>query len=482
MVKRYLVLTSLVILLLVFNCDSRKDHNKIVIAHIGNEQFFLGDFRKFYELDPNFGIDSSGYDALLDELKKFINHRLAYLKAEQEYLNSDSLFIRAREWEKSRAMLRQLYREVVESEIQVSEEELRKAFYQENIRVHVRHLFSRDSLQIQLWRTQLNKGMSFEVLAKRAFKDSILASTGGDLGWMKLTDLDVDFAAGIVNLMKDEISPPVKTNWGYHIIQLLGREDQILLKEAEYQQNRMGIEKKIRKKKSNMAANKYLSQYMNELNPQPVTRTFSLLWKAIAGIEGEKRELSHIVQFTNSFIKNIQTNLDDYLNQSLVTYRGGKVSLGEYLNALKGIPMGNRPRFRTPRQLSNKIGIWIRDELLLKEAYRQSLDDHPRVRDDERKYMEQQYYLYYLSGEVEKIEIPPDVKNYFEGGKKEGSDFYHKFHTLNEWHWWRGERNLHRYLSDTPEPVIINFEILEKENLQIDWNNRIRMFTIPKPE
>jgi len=221
---------------------------------------------------------------------------------------------------------------------------------------------------------------------------------------------------------------------------------------------------------------------MNDLNPQPVARTFSLLWKAIAGIEGEKKELSHIVQFTNAFIKNIQTILDSYLNEPLITFQGGEVSLGEYFNALKGIPMGNRPRIRTPRQLSNKIGIWVRDELLLKEAYRQGLDDHPRVGDDERKYMEQQYYLHYLSEAVEKIEIPPDVKSYFESGKKEGSDFYHKFHTLDEWRWWRGERNLHRSLSQTSPPVTINFEILKEENLRIDWRNPIRMFAIPKPE
>lgn len=482
MAKRYGVVIFLVILLLIFNCTSQKDADKIVIAQIGSEKILLEDFRNFYELDPNFGIDSSGYDALLDELHKLIDHHLAYLKADQESLNFDSLFIRAREWEKSRAMLRQLYREEVEREIRISEEELRKAFYQENIRVHVRHLFSRDSLQIQFWRTQLNNGTSFEVLAKHAFKDSVLASTGGDLGWIKLSDLEPNFAVAVANLEKDEISPPVKTRWGYHIIQLLDREDQILLKEAEYQQNRRRIEKKIRKKKSKMAANNYLSQYMKELNPQPVTRTFGLLWKEIAGIEAERRELSHIIQFTNSFIKKIQANLFDHLNKSLISYQGGEVSLGEYLNALKGIPMGNRPRFRTPRQLSNKLGIWIRDELLLREAYRQGLDDHPRVREDEMKFMEQQYYLYYLSGEVEKIEIPPDVKNYFEGEKKGGSDFYQKFHTLNEWRWWRGERNLHRSLSHVSATVLINIETLEEENQQIEWKNRIRMFAIPKPE
>jgi ribosomal 50S subunit-associated protein YjgA (DUF615 family) len=448
MLKRITIAFLLIIQLFHVNCNSRRDPNDIVIAQIGKEEILLEDFRKFYELDPNFGIDSSGYDALLDELNKLIDHR----------------------------------REEVESKIQISEMELRELFFQDNIKVHVRHLFSRDSILIQLWHNRLAEGISFEILARQAFKDSILASNGGDLGWMKLSDLDSDFASGIIHLKKNEISPPVKTKWGYHLIQLLDREDQILIKEAEFQQNRNKIEKKLRNQRNKKAANQYISQYMRELNPQPVRQTFEMLWNTVSGLEEEREELSRIVQFSNMLVKELQIDLARYLNAPLIRFRGGEVSLGEYLNAQNDIPIGNRPRFQTKRQLSNRIGIWIRDDLLLKEAYRQGLDNHSRVQMEERKHMEQQFYLYYLSKEIDKIEIPPDIINYFKTGKKEGSDKFHKFHTVEEWRWWRGERNLHRTLSDTSQEVNINIGILEQENLRVDWNNPIRMFAIPKPE
>lgn len=66
------------------------------------------------------------------------------------------------------------------------------------------------------------------------FCDSVLANNGGDLGWIFLWDMDEDFAFAVQNLNKLQISEPMKTKWGYNIIQLLNREDDVFVLEDDY--------------------------------------------------------------------------------------------------------------------------------------------------------------------------------------------------------------------------------------------------------
>lgn len=63
---------------------------------------------------------------------------------------------------------------------------------------------------------------TFEELAAR-FGDDGTARVGGDLGWSKRGNFVPDFEAAAYKLEKDEISPVVETEFGFHIIQMLER-------------------------------------------------------------------------------------------------------------------------------------------------------------------------------------------------------------------------------------------------------------------
>ena len=92
--------------LLVFFCGCQREvkFDDNTIAIVGDQKVSLKEFRLFYEFDPNFGLDSTGYPALFDELLKLVYHEFAYSKAENDGLLKDSLFSKLIEWEKSRIM------------------------------------------------------------------------------------------------------------------------------------------------------------------------------------------------------------------------------------------------------------------------------------------------------------------------------------------------------------------------------------------
>lgn len=66
-------------------------------------------------------------------------------------------------------------------------------------------------------------GEDFAELAKTYSDDFASARIGGDLGWTKRGKFVPEFEAAAYKLEEGEISPVVETEFGFHIIQLLGR-------------------------------------------------------------------------------------------------------------------------------------------------------------------------------------------------------------------------------------------------------------------
>jgi peptidyl-prolyl cis-trans isomerase SurA len=100
--------------------------------------------------------------------------------------------------------------------------------------VHLRHILIKTNdleddatvkQKLNAMRTRILNGESFGVVAKASSEDTGSAINGGDLGWAKLEVYDPDFAAAAAKLQVDEISEPVKSRFGWHIIQMLGSRD-----------------------------------------------------------------------------------------------------------------------------------------------------------------------------------------------------------------------------------------------------------------
>ncbi len=82
-------------------------------------------------------------------------------------------------------------------------------------------------------------------MARSNSDDKGSALNGGDLGWVGPGDLVSPFENAMNNLAINEISDPVQTQFGWHIIQVLEREDKD--NSIEHKKNR--VREEIRKRK-----------------------------------------------------------------------------------------------------------------------------------------------------------------------------------------------------------------------------------------
>jgi peptidyl-prolyl cis-trans isomerase C len=110
----------------------------------------------------------------------------------------------------------------------VSEEAMRK-LYDESVakltpeeEVHARHILVDSEEKAKEVVAKLKAGGDFAALAKEFSKDPG-AAEGGDLGYFSKDQMVVEFAEAAFKLKKGEISEPVKTQFGWHVIKLEDR-------------------------------------------------------------------------------------------------------------------------------------------------------------------------------------------------------------------------------------------------------------------
>ncbi|PHA01458.1 peptidylprolyl isomerase [Bacillus pseudomycoides] len=72
---------------------------------------------------------------------------------------------------------------------------------------------------------QLNSGASFEELAKQYSEDTVSKANGGDLGYFGPGKMVPEFEEAAYKLNVGEISEPVKSSKGYHIIKLTDKKE-----------------------------------------------------------------------------------------------------------------------------------------------------------------------------------------------------------------------------------------------------------------
>jgi peptidyl-prolyl cis-trans isomerase SurA len=98
--------------------------------------------------------------------------------------------------------------------------------------VHARHILMKPNeveddetvrQKLAQIRERVLKGESFETVASVTSEDPGSAAAGGDLGWAGPGMFVPEFERQLDALSENEVSAPFRTQYGWHIVQLLGR-------------------------------------------------------------------------------------------------------------------------------------------------------------------------------------------------------------------------------------------------------------------
>ncbi|HDR4420929.1 TPA: peptidylprolyl isomerase PrsA [Bacillus cereus] len=110
-------------------------------------------------------------------------------------------------------------------------EAIKKSVTEKDVKDHYKpeikasHILVSDENEAKEIKKKLDAGASFEELAKQESQDLLSKDKGGDLGYFNSGTMTPEFETTAYKLKMDQISEPVKSPNGYHIIKLTGKKD-----------------------------------------------------------------------------------------------------------------------------------------------------------------------------------------------------------------------------------------------------------------
>jgi foldase protein PrsA len=122
-------------------------------------------------------------------------------------------------------------KKLVEPRVEITDEEIKTYFddnkesYSESEQVKASHILVEDETIAKEVKDKLDKGADFAKLAKEYSTDTSNAENGGDLGYFGRGAMVAEFEEVAFSLAENKISDPVKSEFGYHIIQVLDKKE-----------------------------------------------------------------------------------------------------------------------------------------------------------------------------------------------------------------------------------------------------------------
>jgi foldase protein PrsA len=150
------------------------------------------------------------------QLKKDLGSNFQMALAQYGYKNENDL--------KETMKVGMLQEKAAMKDIKVTDKELKDYYNNYKPDIKARHILVADEATANDIKKKLDGGAKFEDLAKQNSTDTATKDNGGDLGWFSTGKMDPEFEKAAFALKVNEISAPVKSQYGYHIIQKTGEK------------------------------------------------------------------------------------------------------------------------------------------------------------------------------------------------------------------------------------------------------------------
>lgn len=133
----------------------------------------------------------------------------------------DREFLRQRQEQREQLVVSEFLRDLQEGPLKVSDEDVKTAWSQE-VEAKASHILVSDETKARELRAVLDKGGSFEALAKEYSEDPTGQKRGGDMGYLMRGSLDQALETAIFALKMNEVGGPVASPYGFHLIKRTG--------------------------------------------------------------------------------------------------------------------------------------------------------------------------------------------------------------------------------------------------------------------
>lgn len=369
-----LFLPGLIFISLHFNCSKEE----AVVAKFGKHKITLTQFRTAY-IDiikqPTVFDSKKLREEFVDEL---IQRRLLAEQAEKMGLGNDERLQYRIEAYRDKCLRNAHFEQVIKPDIHTTEDETEQTYLYTQEQRQIRHLFTETKEQAEALYQRLEQGVAFEDLAAIVFNDSALAQSSGDLGWVQWEQLEYDLAMAAFKQPLHEYSKPIKSQFGYHIIQVINFKKNPMITRQQYELHRNKAKYLLESKKGEKTAGEYIREMMKDVDIQVRPAVMQQVGDRLVRILNRKpapTDQMNEMQLSEEEMVQLETNLWDIRHDVLAELNGKELTVGEFISALNYIPYDV-----IYKSYKSTLDFAFRDFVLTTEAREMGLASSPDVK------------------------------------------------------------------------------------------------------
>jgi len=187
-------------------------------------------------LSEKYEVTEKELDAKVAELKEQLGENFEAALAQYGYADEDAF--------KETMKLGMMQEKAAMKSIKVTDKEVKEYYDNYKPEIKARHILVAEEKTALEVKSKLDAGEKFEDVSNTYSTDEAAKAAGGDLGWFGPGAMDPTFEEAAYALKKDEISAPVKTSFGYHVIQLTDKKEK-----KSYEEMKEQMEKELKSSK-----------------------------------------------------------------------------------------------------------------------------------------------------------------------------------------------------------------------------------------
>ena len=222
-------ITTLLISFAAFLAIVGNSFAAVELAKIGPKALTDNDIKKMYGNMPESQKQQLNSDPEIRNriLENMIVEELFVMEAEKSGISKDKEFVATVDRLRRQALAQRYLQKSIQPKITDAN---MKAFFDKNKNrysqdeVKASHVLLKTEAEAKEVYTKAKAGEDFEVLAKKYSKDPSAAQNMGDLGFFTRSRMVPQFADAAFAMKPGEISEPVKTPFGYHVIKVVEKK------------------------------------------------------------------------------------------------------------------------------------------------------------------------------------------------------------------------------------------------------------------
>lgn len=272
---------GLILTVALISCSKKGVEQKgPFLAKVGNTTITQADYDREFQALPEYAqqlfTDEQGKGKFLNEI---INKEMLHQEAIKKGLDKNPDFQKKLEEFKKITLVTALFEKEIMARAKVTDQEV-KAYYDKHkeefiptTQIKASHILVKTEDEAKKVLARLKKGEKFGDIAKAVSVDTASAQNGGDLGYFSKGQMVPEFEKAAASLNVGDVSVPVQTQFGYHIIKVTDKKKGAPI---EFEKIKDMISQRLAGEKQKEAFDQYIAElkknYKVEINKDIIAK------------------------------------------------------------------------------------------------------------------------------------------------------------------------------------------------------------------